>query len=139
MFQLFDPTALKEKAPRWAKRLGDRYPLIFGLSPFGHLFVCSQDGSEFAVIATERPELFELKSEGMTAFVDEFLGNDDVRVRFFRRPQVEALVSRLGPLSKDECFYPVPYPALGGSGSLETYARGNAWVHLDLLGQSVGL
>ena len=98
MFKLFDPAELKEKAPRWAKRLGDRYPLIFGLSPFGHLFVCSRDGSEFAVIATERPELIELKSENMHAFVEEFLGSDDVRVRFFRGPEVEVLVSRLGPV-----------------------------------------
>jgi len=28
---------------------------------------------------------------------------------------------------------------VGGSGAIDTYQKGDAWVHLDLFGQTVGL
>lgn len=139
LFNLFPSVAFKERAPRWASRVAEHYPLIFGLSPFAHLFVCSQDETKFAVIVTDRPELVPLKSANMSEFVDDFLRNQSVLDDFFRRLDFEALVMRLGPLDVEECFYPVPYPALGGSGRLETFQKGNAWVHLEILGQSLGL
>jgi len=52
---------------------------------------------------------------------------------------IELVAGRLGPLSTDEVFYPVPYPSLGGSCDLATYEKGNVWVFADLAGQMRGL
>lgn len=139
MFQIFAPRPLIELSPRWARKVAGRYPMVFGLSPFAHLFLSNADDTQFAVVVTERPELVDLNSPNREEFMSKFLGSDAVATSFFRRGDYETLVDRLGTLVTDECFYPVPYPALGGSGRLETYARGNAWVHLDLYGQAIGL
>ena len=139
MFTTFPALPFASKAPRWAKRVASRYPLLFGLSPFAHLFACSADSSRFAVVVTERPELVELNSLNMDAFISEFLDNERVRQEFFRQGDSQLLAERLGPLAQDECFYPVPYPAMGGSGALETYERGDAWIHLEIYGQTIGL
>jgi len=138
MFNLFTPLSFKAKAPRWAAR-APRYSFVFGLSPFADLFVCSEDQKLIAVIATERPELIELKFESLAAFEKDFLSNTSVRQHFFREADNAALCARLGPLNSEQCFYPVPFRSVGGSGDLNTYEKGNVWVHLDLYGQTVGL
>lgn len=138
MFALLKPSPFKDKVPRWAVKV-PHYPLVFGFSAFADLFICSEDQKHVAVLATEKPELIQLKFESITAFEEEFLSNTDVRKSFFREADYLALTSRLGALSSEECFYAVPYRSLGGSGNLNTYEKGNAWVHLDLYGQTVGL
>ena len=139
MFQIFSPTPLETKAARWGARIAKQYPNVFGLSPFAHLFVCSFDERRIAVLCTERPELVELNFERIDEFKSAFLTNPEVLQSFFRAKDVSTLQERLGELGPGECYFPVPYPALGGSGSLETYDRGDAWVHLDLYGQTIGL
>ncbi|GLQ98799.1 T6SS immunity protein Tdi1 domain-containing protein [Dyella mobilis] len=138
MFELFEPVRFDHKAPRWAKRV-PKYPLIFGHSAFGHLFVCSEAQSNLAVIATERPEFIELKLDSVQAFKDDFLKNEGVLNDFFGVARYEQLVKRIGELSEAECYFPVPYPASGGSGAKDSYQKGNIWVHLDLYGQVIGL
>src|SRR4051812_2406167 len=115
MFNLFPPSPIVDKAPRWGKRVAAHFPLVFGLSPFAHLFVCSREATHFGVIVTERPEIIELNFASMDDFVTNFLGNMQVRESFFRSGDYKVLVRRLGVPQPDECFYPVPYPAIGGS------------------------
>jgi hypothetical protein len=138
MFALFSPAPLATKAPRWAKK-SNGYRVVFGFSPFADLFVCSEDQSRFAVISTEKPELIELKSGDMSNFTEQFLGSEKIRDDFFRAHEYRALCERLGELQNEECFFPVPFRSIGGSGALDTYAKGNAWVHLDIYGQTIGL
>jgi hypothetical protein len=90
------------------------------------------------MLMTDRPELVELKFSSMGGFVSEFLQNEQAR-SFFRESDVALLTERLGALQREECFFPVPYPAIGGSGKLETYRRGDAWVHLDIYAQTIGV
>lgn len=127
-----------EKAPSWGRKVAEHFPLVFGLSPFGHLLVCSESLDRFAVIVTDHPELIQLKSTDMRDFTENFLGDPSVRESLFRASDFVALATRLGELLPDECYYPVPYPAIGGSGSLGTYERGNAWVHLEIYAQALG-
>ena len=138
MFNTFPPIAFKDRAPRWAAKV-PRYSRIFGYSSFAHLFVCSEDQTLVAVVVTEHPEFIELTFESLAAFEQQFLGNSDVRREFFKEQDHAALCARLGPLGNEECFYPVPFRSIGGSGDLSTYEKGNVWVHLDLYGQTVGL
>lgn len=127
-----------ERAPRWGRKVADRFPLVFGISAFGHLFICSEKRDRFAVIVTDRPELIQLNSSNMQEFTEEFLRDPDVRSSLFRESDFSILVERLGALKLDECFYPVPYPAIGGSGALATFECGNAWVYLEIYGQTIG-
>ena len=139
MFKLFSPQPLVDLAPRWGKIVEKTYPVVFGFSSFAHLFVCSPSEDSFAVIVTERPELIEFNMSNRGEFVSQFIGDAKVRTDFFRESDYLALSGRLGASKEDECFYPAPYPALGGSGKLETYQRGNVWVHLEIYGQTLGL
>jgi hypothetical protein len=138
VFQIFEPIRFDQNAPRWAKKV-PKYPLIFGHSAFGHLFVCSEDRSQVAVVVTERPEFIELQSNSIDSFEATFLTNKAVLSDFFRIENHNLLAERLGKLSNFECYFPVPYPAVGGSGELDSYQKGSLWGHLDLYGQIIGL
>jgi len=138
VFKLFEPTRFEPQAPRWARKV-PKYPLIFGFSAFAHLFICSEDKTTLAVVVTERPEFVELNMTSIEAFTETFLKNTRVLSDFFHSERYSLLVERLGTLSDAECFFPVPYPAVGGSGALDSYQKGNIWVHLDLYAQMIGL
>ena len=138
MFKLFAFVEFLSKAPRWAAKVPD-YQQIFGFSSFGDLFLCSSDGTRFALLRTERPELIELNFRNEAEFKAQLLQEPEVLRSVFRAGDHNALVARLGPPSAEDCFYPVPYPAIGGSGALETYQSGNIWAHLDLYAQVLGV
>ncbi len=57
----------------------------------------------------------------------------------FSVTDVSSLVNNSVPLDENEAFHPVPDPAIGGSGKLETYKKGNVWVSADISGQIRGL
>ena len=135
LYSLFAPRSLAESAPRWATKLAGSYPLVFGFSRFAHLFVCSSLGNKFAIVVTDQPELIPLNMSTREAFISQFLRSAEARSSFFREADYLLLTCTIGSADEEECFYPVPYPAIGGSGKLDTYRRGNVWVHLDLYAQ----
>jgi hypothetical protein len=139
LYNLFAPRSLAESAPRWATKIADSYPLVFGFSRFAHLFVCSSLGDKFAVVVTDQPELIPLNMSTREDFISQFLADAQVRSFLFREADYLLLTRTIGSVDEDGCFYPVPYPAIGGSGKLDTYARGNVWVHLDLYAQLLGV
>jgi len=49
------------------------------------------------------------------------------------------LSRRLGEPGLDEIFIPEPYPFLGGSGELSTYAKGEIWIFARIVGQMQGV
>ncbi|AGG90948.1 T6SS immunity protein Tdi1 domain-containing protein [Rhodanobacter denitrificans] len=139
MFRTFSPVPLADKTKRWAYRIQAHYPNVFGFSAFGDLFVCSQDGRQVAVVMTNLPKLEQLNFDSIESFTSTFLTSAGVVEHVLRQSDYEHLVSKLGPLSDDQCFFPVPFQRMGGSGTLDTYDKGDVWVHLDLLGQVMGL
>jgi hypothetical protein len=138
MFTLFEPVPLSSRAPNWAARLSG-YSDVFGFSPFGDLFVCSSDGTQIALLRTERPELISLKFPSREEFSEVFLRNQNILQSVFRAADYNSLVERLGVPSPEDCFFPVPYPAIGGSGKLDTYQSGNVWVYLSIYAQTLGI
>ncbi|KJV37215.1 T6SS immunity protein Tdi1 domain-containing protein [Luteibacter yeojuensis] len=138
MFALFEPAALEDLAPRWATRVPE-YPQVFGYSSFGHLFISNAAGDTLAILATERPELFPMEATSVEAFRQAVLVDEKMRDGFFQGEKHRAVASRLGPLGQNEVYFPVPYPALGGSGAPETYDKGSVWVYLEIYGQVVGI
>jgi hypothetical protein len=138
MYHTWTRRRLAESAPRWAP-LAPEYPFIFGISFFGDLFLCSPDEARFAIVMTERPEVIEVKHKSTDAFVGELLTDEGVQKAVLRADECATLTERLGVPTPDECFYPVPYRALGGSGALNTFERGNVWIYLDVYAQTIGL
>lgn len=49
------------------------------------------------------------------------------------------LEARLGALAPFQVHFPVPIPALGGSGDLATYDRGGMWEYLSFVVQTLGI
>ena len=139
MFRTFSPIPLASKSARWAYRIQAHYPNVFGFSAFGDLFVCSQDGHQIAVVLTNLPKLEQLNFDSIESFTSIFLTNAGIVEQVLRKADYDKLASRLGPLGDDQCFFPVTFPQMGGSGALDTYDKGDVWVHLDLLGQVMGL
>ena len=138
MLRFFTPRPLMELAPRWGDKIVNTYPLIFGFSPFAHLFVCNAAEDSFAVVVTEKPELVELNVRSRGEFNSDFAGNSNVKTEFFREPDYLMLCKTLGAPGDEDCFFPGLYPAIGGFRQIETYQRGNIWVHLDIYGQTLG-
>jgi hypothetical protein len=137
MFTTFAPRPLAELAPLWAAKI-PKLNKVFGHSAFGDLFVCTEDENYIAILMTERPELIQLKFESKSEFEEKMLADPAIQRGLFRGEDYAALVERLGALQDGNCFYAVPYRALGGSGDLATFQQGNIWVHLHIYGQALG-
>jgi hypothetical protein len=138
MFTLFEPVPLSSRAPNWAAKASN-YADVFGFSAFGDLFLCSSDGTRIALLQTARPELISLKFQSREEFAETFLKDENVLQSVFRVADYNSIVERLCAPAPEDCFYPVPYPAIGGSGKLDTYRSGNVWVYLSIYAQTLGI
>lgn len=129
-----EPASTAEMLPQWP-RMHEPYPLVHGYSRLGHVVLSDEAQRRFAV-------LYPLQggSKGYeAASLEEFRRTvvDDLGFQAFVFPSglVRAVVERLGPIDAGSVYHPVPYPMLGGSGEPETYASGDVWVFLDIVGQ----
>ena len=94
---------------------------------------------QYAVLYTIGPELVPTHFRGLEAFESEFLSDAEIVKHLGRPEDVAALEIRIGRLAINEVFIPEPYPFLGGSGELATFAKGDVRVFADLVGQSQGV
>ena len=136
MFSLYSSVPLREKAPRWLS-LAKGYTNLFGHSPFADLFLHDAKLNQIALLSTEYPELIELDFSTPEEFSSGFLADPRAVSAFFKKTDFELLKNKLGELGPEDCFFAVPYRAVGGTGNIETYQKGNLLVHLDLYGQTV--
>ena len=123
----------------WEKALG-RFREVLGHTALGTFFL--RDPDDGACIA-----LYPLRAgnnaSGIGQFSDgaqlerEILGDVAMRDELCRPADVAELEARLGPLTANEVYFPVPYPCLGGSGALSTYDKGDVWVFANILGQTL--
>jgi hypothetical protein len=138
LFRLLEPPQPVTRLGCWAQVSG-RFTVIAGYTAFGDFFLLDPETQQYAVLYTIGPELVPTNFRGSQAFVSEFLTDAGI-VEHLGRPQdVATLEARIGPLAIDEVFIPEPYPFLGGSGELDTFAKGNVWVFADLVGQMQGI
>ena len=141
LYVLLDPPAPSTRMGCWSKPLA-RYSMVVGYSALGSFFLLDPARNEYLALhpllagnnaksygAFDCATAFENAILKEPAFVDRFLRPDDVR----------SLQARLGELGHDQVYYPVPFPCLGGSGDLRSFDKGDVWVFVDLLGQSLGI
>ena len=92
-----------------------------------------------AILYTIEPELLPTNFNTVSSFVGELLKNKEVESQLLRIQDLEKLIPLFGDLGEDQFFIPELYPFAGGDQSLESYAKGNAWVYADLVGQAQGV
>ena len=121
------------------------YSIVIGYSATGAIFLRNPETKEHLVLYPSMPGnnckgygIFESTKE----FEEEILKSEEFP--YFGLYPIEPdelliLEKNLGPCEKEQVYYPVPEPAIGGSGELETFDKGNVWVHTDIVGQNIGL
>ena len=127
-----------EKLGCWHSVVGD-FNIVFGFTFFGDFFLQNAESGQIAILYTIAPELIPTKFNTVASFVDELLSDTEVETELVRPQDIEKLIKLIGPLKESEVYIPVPYPFLGGDNSLESYAKGSAWVYADLVGQAQGV
>lgn len=83
--------------------------------------------------------------QGKTAFIDKDVGTlfntvltkNGVKEKVLYEKDFEVVLSNVGSLQYGECYYAKPWQMLGGSGSLDSYGKGDVEVYLSLTGQTV--
>jgi hypothetical protein len=136
-FHIFSEPKHTSVITPWDAIVG-RYSRIIGYTSFGDFFVTDPPTSEHALLLTLEGSVEETGYDDTDAFVSTLLTVPDVVAHVLRPQLLEALTLRLGPLCKEEVYYPVPYPFIGGSGAPETFEKGNVWVFASIAGQSRG-
>jgi hypothetical protein len=132
-----DPKSLATVAPLLVPVAG-RFSLVAGHTFFGDLFLRDPDTHEYAILIAATLELSETGEVDEEGIRGQILANPEVVRTLLRPNDVGTLVCRLGTPDFNEAFFPVPLPALGGSGDAATFERGGLWEYLAVVSQSIG-
>lgn len=136
-YRLFDEPRPADDLGCWESVVGE-FTQVAGYTFFGDFFLREPGTGYYAVLCTLRPELIPLSYREREAF-EQFLATERVQNHLLRVKDVEELERMIGAPGRDEVYVPEPYPFLGGDESLESYARRNVWVFVDLVGQVQGI
>jgi hypothetical protein len=133
------PPAPSEVLSCWTKHF-PAYDEVVGYSALGHFFMRRTESGEYIVL---HPFKAAAKSygnfESIAAFERDVLAEEGFGAFVLQAGHVAAIKELLGPLGKDEIYIPNPYPFLGGGEEPESYAKGDAWVFIDMVGQMSGM
>jgi len=128
----------------WANHTG-QYTEIIGYTILGSIILLSPETQEYLLL---HPRMAgnNAKFYGEFDSIDEFentiLKDSDFHqacIDPLTNDDIQNMINRLGQLENEECYYPCPDPAIGGSGKPETFNKGNVWISADISGQNRGL
>lgn len=128
----------------WEKHLMG-YSRVVGYSATGAIFLRNPETSDYLILYPGMPGNNCKKYGSFTStkeFEKKILKDDDFQnygLYPIKPGELPTLVERLGPCEKDQVYFPVPDPSIGGSGKLDTFKKGNVWVYADIIGQNKGL
>ena len=129
-----EPAPTAEMLPTWP-RLHETYPLVHAFSRLGHVVLSDADERRFTVLYPLQGGMKGYEAASLEDFRRTVIDDLGFQAHVFPADLVRPVVERLGPISPDDVYFPVPYPVLGGSGAPETYSSGDVWVFLDIVGQ----
>lgn len=137
MYHLFaQPQSIAIVAPFMLKLVGC-HTILVGHSFFGDLFLRNTSTGEYAILLVSKLELVETGEIESNEFELRILGNSEVIGSLLRPDDAAAIASRVGTLLPGEAYFPVPLPALGGSGELNTFEKGGLLEYLAIVAQSI--
>ena len=109
---------------------------VVGYSHLGHVFLHDSRGGTFGVLHPFRDAFKDYGRFDSLEHFDAMVLSDDGFAEFvLRRPHLDEVARRTGPLGPDQVYVPVPYPFLGGDESPARYDRGDVWTFLALVSQ----
>jgi hypothetical protein len=106
---------------------------LVAFTALGDLFVQDSETEQIAFVFLSPFEVIPLDAFSTDDLFQLFRDNPDAASEALHPDRARTLESRLGRLENDEVFVPEPYPMWGGDGSIESYSKGNLWVHVALL------
>lgn len=108
---------------------------VVGFSGLGHFFLSNRESGEFGVCHPFRKAFKNYGTFGSVAEFEARILKDEGFAEHVLRPGHQAAIARrLGPLAPGEVYIPQPYPFLGGSEEVDTYAKGDFWAFAELVG-----
>lgn len=144
MYQLLESPRSVEILGVWENHTGN-YSEVLGYTVLGSIILRAPETNEYLVLhprvhgsnAKQYGEFDSIEDFEERILKDE--GFIDYCIDPFTREDISALTQRVGKLEKEESYFPVPDPCIGGSGELDTFKKGNVWVSTDISGQNRGL
>ena len=141
MYTIFEKPESTSRLGSWEKPLG-RFREVIGHTALGSILLRNPDDSTYVALhplnAGNNASTLG-KFDSTAHFEAEVLGDEEKRYALCRPDAVMELEKRLGKLKANQVYYPVPYPMLGGSGSLASYDKGDLWAFADIAGQTLGV
>jgi hypothetical protein len=112
------------------------YTDVVGYSHLGHVFLHDRRGGTFGVLHPFRDAFKDYGRFDSLEHFDAMVLSDEGFDEFvLRRPHLDEVARRTGPLAPEQVYVPVPYPFLGGDESPESYDRGDVWTFLGVVAQ----
>jgi hypothetical protein len=121
--------------PGW-EGLHRSYTDVVGYSHLGHVFLHDRREGTFGVLHPFRDAFKDYGRFDSLEHFDAMVLSDEGFDEFvLRRPHLDEVARRTGPLGPDQVYVPVPYPFLGGDEAPESYDRGDVWTFLRIVPQ----
>ena len=119
--------------PGW-EGLHRSYTDVVGYSHLGHVFLHDRRQGTFGVLHPFRDAFKDYGRFDSLEHFDAMVLSDEGFDEFvLRRPHLDEVARRTGPLGPQQVYVPVPYPFLGGDESPESYDRGDVWTFLAIV------
>lgn len=106
---------------------------VVAYTSFGDLFMRDKQTNQIALALLVPFKVIPLNAFSMQALIDLFSGNPNAAFETLHFERAVELQSKLGLLGPEEVYIPHPYPIWGGDNSIESYKKGNVWVHVQLV------
>ena len=137
LLQLIDPDRYRDNLWGWLMRdEPDMERLPIALGAFGEVFYyrkLSDDGDEDISYLDPHTSEADCLIWSLPNFFNQWCCDDENIATLLQPERVRQSAQASGPLAENEMYYFVPALRLGGSGAIDTVARGDAAVQLDLL------
>lgn len=115
------------------------FDLIAGYSLFGTIFLLNSETQEIGILLPLDNDFVPTGIFTWEEFEKHILSNSEFIGAVLRPDDINKLEGTLGRVGESEVYFPVPYPFMGGSSSLDTYDKGDIWIFLSITGQSWGI
>lgn len=122
----------------WDSVLGSHFRIV-GYTALGDVLLSHVTTGEFGILLTYSGKVHGSGYHDLAGFTSDFLGHPRVIQEILRPELVAAVQALVGPRGPEEVYIPVPYPLIGGSGEPHTYSKGQVWVFLSLVAQTLGM
>lgn len=119
----------------WNWRIGNDVELL-AYTAFGDFFFIEKSTQILYFCDVQYNAIDHLKMCTVD-FQNQFLVHSNIREKVLKAPKFDIVKKRLGSLKFGQCYIPVPWPMIGGSGDADTYEIGGFHEYIMLVSQTL--